>query len=448
MLGKSPQPQTNLFLPHLSSFIDMNHELVLLAHQIDWKYFEDAFKLHYSTVGQPSVPIRMMVGCLMLKQLYNLGDETLTEAWIQNPYLQYFCGYVHFTHTFPFDPSDFVHFRKRIGEEGVGKIFAYSVALHGKDAESDSYLSDTTVQGNNTTYPTDAKLAKQVIDACNRIAKKEGINQRQTYIRKSKEYLRNCYNSQHPRRVKKAKKSIKKLRIIAARLVRELERTLDENVLGKYLEDLELYKKVLVQTRYTKDKIYSLCKPFTACIAKGKAGKKYEFGNKIGLLVHPTTLVVVGVEAYEGNPNDGKTIEPLLNQYQENFQRLPKEIIYDRGAAGQKNIKGVEISTPSKPKKTDTLYQKRKKRSKFRRRAAIEPVIGHLKAQFRMERNYLHGKGSPKMNAMLTATAWNLKKWMKKAKKEVSNSFDFILKTLFSTFYSFFFHFSAKKQDS
>ena len=65
-----------------------------------------------------------------------------------------------------------------------------------------------------------------------------------------------------------------------------------------------------------------------------------------------------------------------------------------------------------------------------------------------MERNYLHGKGSPKMNAMLTATAWNLKKWMKKAKKDVSNSFDFILKTLFSTFYSFFFHFSAKKQDS
>lgn len=448
MLGKSPQSQTNLFLPHLSSFIDMNHELVLLAHQIDWKYFEDTFKLYYSNVGQPSVPIRMMVGCLMLKQLYNLGDETLTEAWIQNPYMQYFCGYVYFTHKFPFDPSDFVHFRKRIGEEGVGKIFAYSVTLHGKDAESDSYLSDTTVQGNNTTYPTDAKLAKQVIDACNRIAKKEGVNQRQTYIRKSKEHLRNCYNSQHPRRAKKAKKSIKKLRIIAGRLVRELERTLDENVLVKYLEDLELYKKVLAQTRYTKDKIYSLCKPFTTCIAKGKAGKKYEFGNKIGLLVHPKTLLVVGVDAYEGNPNDGKTIEPLLNQYEENFQRLPKEIIYDRGAAGQKNIKGVEISTPSKPKKTDTPYQKRKKRNKFRRRAAIEPVIGHLKVQFRMERNYLHGKSSPKINAMLAATAWNLKKWMKKAKEDASNSFASILKTLFSTFSPIFFHFSAKKQGS
>ena len=446
MLGKSPQPQTNLFLPHLSSFIDMNHELVLLAHQINWKYFEDSFKLHYSNVGQPSVPIRMMVGCLMLKQLYNLGDETLTEAWIQNPYMQYFCGYIHFTHKFPFDPSDFVHFRKRIGEEGIEKIFAYSVELHGKDAESASYLSDTTVQGNNTTHPTDAKLAKQIIDACNRIANKEEIKQRQNYIRKSKEYLRNCYNSQHPKRAKKAKKSIKKLRVIAGRLVRELERKLEKNVLVNYLEDLELYKKVLAQTRYTKNKIYSLCKPFTTCIAKGKAGKKYEFGNKIGLLVHPENLIVVGVEAYEGNPNDGKTIEPLLNQYEKNFQRLPKEIVYDRGAAGQKNIKGVEISTPSKPKKTDTLYQKRKKRAKFRRRAAIEPVIGHLKVQFRMERNYLHGKTSPKVNAMLTATAWNLKKWMKKAKEEVANSFIFILKTLFYTIQSIFFGFYQKKQ--
>ncbi len=230
----------------------------------------------------------------MLKQLYNLGEESLTEAWIQNLYLQYFCGYIHFTHKFPFNPSNFVHFRKRIGEEGVGKIFTYSVTLHGKDAESDSYLSDTTVQGNNTTYSTDAKLAKQVIDACNRIAKKEGVNQRQTYIRKSKEHLRNFYNSQHPRRAKKAKKSIKKLRVIAGRLVRELERKLDKNVLVNYVEDLELYKKVLAQTRHTKDKIYSLCKPFTACIAKGKVGKKYEFGNKIGVLVHPNTLVVVG----------------------------------------------------------------------------------------------------------------------------------------------------------
>jgi len=94
---------------------------------IDWQYFEKEFHSLYSPIGQSSVPIRLIVGCLMLKHLYNLGDETLAKAWIENPYMQYFCGMRCFEHKFPFDPSDFCHFRKRIGEEGFEKIFAYSV---------------------------------------------------------------------------------------------------------------------------------------------------------------------------------------------------------------------------------------------------------------------------------------------------------------------------------
>lgn len=436
MIGNSPnQSQTNLFSPHFSAYLNMKNELILLAQEINWQYFEESFKVYYSHTGQPALPIRLMVGCLMLKQLYNLGDESLATAWVQNPYMQYFCGYSHFQHAFPFDPSDFVHFRKRIGEEGVEKIFKYSVDLHGKEADSSYFLSDTTVQENNTTFPTDAKLAKQIIDNCNNIAKKEGVIQRQTYIKKSKEYVRNCYNSTHPRRAKKARKSIKKLRTIAFRLLRELERKLSDTALLKYAEKLALYAQVLEQQRKDKNKIYSLHKPFTACIAKGKAGKTYEFGNKIGLLVHPKTLLVVGVEAYKGNPNDSKTIEPLLDQYEKNFKKLPKEIVYDRGGAGKTKIKGVEILTPKKPKKTDTIYQKRQKRIKFRRRAAIEPVIGHLKSQFRMEKNYLHGNTSPKINALLTATAWNLKKWMKKAQQSLL-FFCLIFSSLFLQFYT------------
>lgn len=449
MVGSSPsQSQTNLFIPHFSDFINMNHELILLANQMDWKYFEDDFSKYYSHTGQPSMPIRLMVGCLILKQLYNLGDETLASAWVQNPYMQYFCGYSHFEHKFPFDPSDFVHFRKRIGEEGIEKIFKYSVEIHGKEAHSNSVLSDTTVQGNNTTFPTDAKLAKQIIDKCNKIAKKEGVQQRQTYVKKSKEYLRNCYNSKHPSRAKKARKSLRKLRTVAFRLLRELERKLDDNVLLKYAKDLVFYAQVLEQKRTDKNKIYSLHKPFTTCIAKGKAGKPYEFGNKIGLLVNPTNLIVVGVDAYEGNPNDSKTIEPLLNQHEKLFKKLPKEVIYDRGGRGKKKIKEVTILTPNKPKKTDTVYQKRSKRKKFRRRAAIEPVIGHLKSQFRMERNYLHGKASPKINALLTAAAWNFKKWLKKAQKRASHFFAFFYLQLFYLKKAFYYNLSAKKWTS
>jgi len=218
MMGKSKaQTQRDLFRPLLSDFIDMRHELVLLAKKIDWKYFEREFSACYSHTGQPSMPVRLMVSSLMLKHLYNLGDETLCEAWKMNPYMQYFSGEAYFQHRFPCDPSDFVHFRKRIGKKGVEKIFSYTVKLHGKDAEEKQQLSDTTVQENNISYPTDAKLAKKIIDKCNKIARKHEVEQRQSYVRKSKELLRASYNAKHPKRAKKAKKATKKLKTIAGR---------------------------------------------------------------------------------------------------------------------------------------------------------------------------------------------------------------------------------------
>ncbi|NAW50118.1 hypothetical protein GNY06_01510 [Elizabethkingia argentiflava] len=117
MLGKSGnQNQEELFRPLLREFIDMSHELVALSDKIDWRYFENEFSVYYSHTGKPSMPIRFMVGCFLLKRLYNLGEETLVGAWKMNPYMQYFCGLSHFEHRFPCDPSDFVHFRKRIGE--------------------------------------------------------------------------------------------------------------------------------------------------------------------------------------------------------------------------------------------------------------------------------------------------------------------------------------------
>jgi IS5 family transposase len=93
---------------------------------------------------------------------------------------------------------------------------------------------------------------------------------------------------------------------------------------------------------------------------------------------------------------------------------LPKEVVYDRGGKGKSRIQGVTIATPNKPLKSDNEYQRRQKRQKFRRRAAIEPVITHLKARFRMGQNYLSGESSPKINALLATTAWNLRKWMDK----------------------------------
>jgi len=186
--------------------------------------------------------------------------------------------------------------------------------------------------------------------------------------------------------------------------------------LSKYEEELSLYKRVLSQKEKDKNKIYSLHKLFTSCISKGKAHKRYEFGNKIGIMVEPKGLVILGVESYAGNRHDSKTIEPLLEQIEKNLEYLPEEIIYDRGGGGRTEIKGVKISTPKPVRSKDSKYERQKKRKKFRRRAAIEAVIGHLKREFRMEQNYLHGESSPKINAMLAASAWNLKKLAEKLK--------------------------------
>lgn len=435
MLGKNPKKQPELFRPMLVDFIDDKHELVLLSEKIDWNYFEEEFSPLYSKTGNPSHPIRFMVGCLLLKHLYNLGDETLASAWIMNPYMQYFCGRVFFEHQFPCDPSNFVHFRKRIGEEGIAKIFSYSVRMHdAKTSTSNFVLSDTTVQENNTTFPTDAKLCKKVIDYCNKIAENEGIKQRQRYTKVSKQLVRNTYNGKHPKRAKLARKSQRQLKTIAMRLIRELERNFTAEQQEFYRESMELYTKAVTQKRNDTDKVYSLHKPFTRCIAKGKAHKQYEFGNKVGLVTtsNKGKKIILGIKAFLQTPYDGHTIEPLLEQMETGGQQLPKELVYDRGGKGKSEIKSVKISIPGVPRKTDTAYQKHTKRKKFRTRAAIEPIIGHLKSNFRLAQNYLLGETGPQINAFLSATAWNMKKMMEILKEKIFFYFSNLIRLLFN----------------
>jgi IS5 family transposase len=433
MLGKLPDKnQRDLFRIRLADLINPRHELALLADAIDWQYFENEFKPYYSDKGAPGVPIRTMVGCLLLKHLYSLGDEKIPEYWVRDVYFQYFCGGVFFEHRFPFDPSDFVHFRKRIGEEGIAKIFAYSVKLHGKEVPKQAkfVLSDTTVQENNTTFPTDAKLCKKVIDKCNDIAKREGIVQRQRYTRESKQLVRDTYNGAHPKRRKAAAKAKKRLKTIANKLLRELSVKMTAPQKTLYQNEMTLYQRAVNQNKNDRDKIYSLHKPFTKCIAKGKAHKPYEFGNKVGLITggKKGQKIILAIEAFLENPFDGHTIEPLLNQMKNSNIPLPKELVYDRGGKGKSEISCVKIIIPSPPKKKDSLYRKQTLRKKCRARAAIEPVIGHLKTDFRMQQNYLWGEKGVKINALMAATAWNLKKRMQKLK-------EFILRFIFQLFF-------------
>jgi IS5 family transposase len=170
MLKKLPsQPQLEIFKTVLASFINPQHELCLLAEKIDWESMEKAFAPLYADVGRPSIPIRTIVGLLLLKQIHDLGDETVMDRYIDSPYFQHFCGEIYFQYVYPFDPSDFVHFRKRIGEEGMELIFKQSIDLFVKEKirrEVKEVRVDTTVQEKNITFPTDRKLIEKVIGHC------------------------------------------------------------------------------------------------------------------------------------------------------------------------------------------------------------------------------------------------------------------------------------------
>jgi len=419
MKGKLPsQQQKNLFRPILKEIINPRHELVVLSQKIDWRYFEDSFSSLYSHTGQPGTPIRTMVGLLLLKRIYNLGDETVMDQWLQNPYFQYFCGEAEFQWEYPCDPSDMVHFRKRIGKSGAEKIFQASIEIRKDEIRTKDVLIDTTAQEKNITYPTDAKLLIRVIQKCNKIAKREGIIQRQSYKRTMKKLLLKQRFAHHPKRKKEARSALRRLKTIAGRLLRELERTLDKSALEQYAELLMICNKVVKQRKQDKNKIYSLHEPSTACIAKGKVHKKFEFGSKVSFAVVPTVNIIVGVKNFNGNPNDTKTLEPAIENIEQMSGIKFKNAIVDRGYKGKKEVRGVTIVSP-KPPNAKQPYSKTTMRKKCRARAAVEPVIGHVKHDCRMLKNYLKGTIGNDINANLAAAGYNFRGLLKKIKETI-----------------------------
>src|SRR5674536_69257 len=225
MLKKLPvQPQLEIFKTVLVSFIHPEHELCLLAKQIDWDNLEKEFAPLYGKVGRPSVPIRTIVGLLLLKQMYNLGEENV---------------------------------RREVKEVRV----------------------DTTVQEKNITFPTDRKLTEKVIEHCKRIAKKEDIKLKRTYtfeIRKLKQQLR---FARKPKNFKKHIKAQKKLHRIAFKIYQDLVSQLNP-ISKSYMEEFDVLYRVLTQQRDDKNKVYSIHEPEVLCISKGKEHKQYKFVNK------------------------------------------------------------------------------------------------------------------------------------------------------------------------
>lgn len=167
------------FQQDLEHLLDQRQALYKLANRLPWEELEKDFESYYSEVGRPALPTRLMAGLLLLKQLENLSDERVCEAWARDPYMQYFCGERYFQWKLPCEPSELVHFRNRIGQKGVEKILKMTVELHSdKVAKEEELVADTTVQEANVKFPTDTRLHVDCIEKLWRMGEVEAFSWR------------------------------------------------------------------------------------------------------------------------------------------------------------------------------------------------------------------------------------------------------------------------------
>jgi transposase, IS5 family len=435
MQGKHKhEPQMDMFKTQLKELVSKEHSLVVLSRRIDWGSIDKEFEQYYSKEGRPSVPTRTMVGLLMLKSMFNQADETVIPMWVENPYWQYFCGEQFFRHSPPCDPSDLVHFRKRIKKEGHEYILKVSAGLHGQEIKEEEVTIDSTVQEKDITFPTDAKLAIAILKECWRLADRSALKLHQSYTRKTSQAKLKLRFGNHPKKKKEARRAVKDLQKYARKVIAQLKNHLPTEIIESNKVRFERYDKILSQKKDDKNKIYSLHEPGVYCMSKGKAHKPYEFGCKVSVAVTAKTGIIVGATSFETNKSDVHTLEQTLTQVKYITGKMPKEAICDRGYRGRKKVENTKIVIPNPLPADSSRYQKEKIRKKFRRRAAIEPIIGHLKQDHRMERNFLKGLYGDFVNCVLAAAGFNLRKMLRK----IASSWNSIIRWFNSQYYCLF----------
>jgi IS5 family transposase len=409
-------PQTyDIFRSQLEQIINMEHELVCLSQAIDWKYLESKNEAFYKEEGRPGVTSRLMIGLHLLKYMFNLSDEGVCERWVYDPYFQFFCGEIYFQHHLDMERSSMTHWRKRVGDSFLENLVQESLhtafkmgALETKDIEK--VAVDTTVQPKAITFPTDAKLRYKAIISLGKLAKSEGVELRQSYVRVAKRTLVKVGRYRHAKQMKRAKKAEKKLKTYLGRIIRDIDRKIEGN---KELEDrffISLHKanRILNQKKEDKEKIYSWHAPEVECIAKGKADKPYEFGCKVSLItnIHASAAghFVLHTAALHGRPFDGHTLRPMIEAMQSWTGIEPKRIYVDKGYQGHDYPKKLRVFKSGQKRGVTKAIKK-----ELKRRSVIEPIIGHVKHEHRLGRNYLQGWLGDKANALCAAAGYNFR---------------------------------------
>ncbi len=417
-----PDRSLDLFRSRLDQIIDMDHALVRLGRKIDWEWIDGELADRFSERGRPATETRFMVGLLILKHMFGLSDEGVCERWVYDPYFQHFTGETFFQHVFPHERSGLTHWRGRIGDKLELLLQESLRVAHDTGALKKDDLArvtvDTTVQPKNVAHPTDAKLMLKAIEQLGGLARCHGVVLRQSYARVAKRAALMTGRYVHAKQFRRANRELRFLRTRLGRLARDIARKTRGDAGLEAIFDLPLRKahRIRWQRQSARGpKLYSWHAPETECIGKGKAHKPWEFGCKVSIATTNRRSkggqFVLHAKALPGNPYDGHTLAKVIEQTEKLTGRAIERAYVDKGYRGHE--------TPN-PRRVFISGQKRGVhgaiKRELRRRSAIEPVIGHMKSDGHLGRNFLKGHAGDQANAVLTAVGHNFRlilKWLK-----------------------------------
>jgi len=405
------QPQHEMFQVELEQLIDLHHRLVQLGMRINWASFEEVLGATYHpTHGAPGISTRLMVALHYLKYQHDLSDENVVAHWVENPYWQHFSGERYFQHRAPIDASSMTRWRQRLGEAGAEQMLRATIETGIKmgairPAQLKRINVDTTVETKAIRFPTDARLYNRCRERLVKMARREGLVIKQSYEHVGRRLLMQSSRYAHARQMKRARAATRKLKTQLGRVMREIERQVTEPT-EKLAKLLETARRIHAQQRHDKNKVYSVHESEVECIAKGKAGKPYEFGNKVSVAVTSRGGWLVGAKSFTTNPYDGHTLAAQMKQVKSMIGERAGEVHVDMGYRGH-DYTGqatVHVDKRRRGRTPQPLWRWMK------RRAAVEPSIGHLKNEHRLERNRLKGVAGDALNAILGAAAMNFHK--------------------------------------
>jgi len=400
--------QGDLYRMELEQIIDRRHPMVRLAGAMEWEAFEKQLESSWDPeTGRPGANTRLMVSLQYLKYAHDLSDEEVLALWVENPCWQYLSGMKYFEHQPPVDASSLCRWRKRLAEGGAEALLEETLTAGLKlrviqPRHLEKVNVDTTVQEKHVRYPTDGRLYNRARESLVRLGKERGIRLRQSYERVGPRELQQQSRYAHAKQYRRAKRSTRKLKTYLGRVIRDIERKMGEGD-EELRRALSLAKRIERQRRKDKGKVYSVHAAEVECISKGKAHKRYEFGVKVSVGVSSRGGWLMSAGSHPGNPYDGHTLKSTLERMPERIAKKVKEVFVDQGYRGHGYEGEIDVHVDQRRR---GRIDKRVWRW-LKRRAAVEPTIGHMKERYRLNRNRLKGSEGDHLNAVLSAAAMN-----------------------------------------